>query len=120
MLRVDNAPRSPSKPRVARSSRAGRASGIAGDSGGAPYARDNGRDNRREAIALLLELSERGTVAPDRVRAFARDWLQATGGDLALRVLEGGEFVAARFVELCRYVLQDTPECGSADAEVGS
>jgi hypothetical protein len=84
------------------------------------FSLDNRRDNRREAIALLLELSEHGTVAPDRVEAFARNWLQATGGDLALRVLEGGEFVVARLVELCRHVLQETPEGELADAEVGS
>jgi hypothetical protein len=65
-------------------------------------------------------VSEHGAIAPERVEAFARNWLAVTGGDLALRVLDGGEFIAARFVELCKHVLHSTVEPAGRSAGSGS
>ena len=107
---ADNYPRSPSKPPVAGSNPAGCASGIVEDSGSELGGRDKRRDIREGAISLLLELREHRVIAPERVEAFAKEWLSVTCGELALRVLGGGEFVAARFVELCRHVLRATDE----------
>jgi hypothetical protein len=49
-----------------------------------------------------------GSVDHERAEAFAKNWLAISGGDLALAVLEGGPFAAARLVELCEIVLRLT------------
>jgi hypothetical protein len=57
------------------------------------------------AAALLLDAVRHGQVAEGQAISLARDWLAATGGDAALRVLVGGEHEAARVIELCRVVI---------------
>ena len=70
---------------------------------------DPSRDQRvtNEALASrLLELAAAGEPLPlEDAHALARAWLAATGGDVALAVLEGGEHVTARVIQLCARVL---------------
>jgi hypothetical protein len=59
---------------------------------------------------LLVEANERGAVDRARAEEFARHWLAISGGELALSVLEGGPFAAARLIGLCEFVLRMTSE----------
>jgi hypothetical protein len=81
---------------------------------------DNARDNRRAALDLLLEANERRVVSRERAEAFARNWLVVSGAELALAVLEGGPFAAARLVELCELVLRATSDTEVSMAPEGS
>jgi hypothetical protein len=66
----------------------------------------------------VLEAAERGVVVREDANALAQEWLELTGGDLALDVLEGDEEHAAmRLIELASHVLRvieaDAAEVGS-------
>ncbi len=59
------------------------------------------------AARALLDGAERGVVQREDAEALAREWLELTGGDLAIEVIEGDdEHAAARLVELCSHVLR--------------
>jgi hypothetical protein len=70
-----------------------------------------------ERAVALLEAAAAGSVAIDEASELARDWLDASGGNVALSVLTGGEHLEARVVELCGLVLDAVGEPdGVADA----
>jgi hypothetical protein len=58
------------------------------------------------AAKALLDAVERGEVERADADALAREWLELTGGHLAIEVIEGDdEHAAARLVELCEHVV---------------
>ncbi len=59
------------------------------------------------AARALLDAAERGVVFRDDAEALAREWLEATGGNLALEVIEANDdHAAARVIELAQHVLR--------------
>jgi len=75
------------------------------------------------AARALLDAAERGVVFRDDAVALAREWLEATGGDLAIEVIEAGdEHAAARVIELAQHVLRvlaTDESAGETDAHGG-
>ncbi len=75
------------------------------------------------AARALLDAAERGVVFRDDAEALAREWLEATGGDLAIEVIEAGdEHAAARVIELAQHVLRilaTDESAGEIDAHGG-
>ena len=55
-------------------------------------------------------MAQGGEVPRADAEALARDWLAAVGAGIALRVLTGDAYEAARFVELCSHVLDVTDQ----------
>ncbi len=57
------------------------------------------------ALALLRGALATGEVPREEIEQLAHGWLAATGGEEAIRALEGGPTEAAAVVRLCERIL---------------
>ncbi len=72
------------------------------------------RGLRDRAADLLQRLARGAPVERDDAHEFARAWLTATGGDVALALLTAPEFEARRLIELCSRVVAEPAELTAA------
>ncbi len=70
---------------------------------------------RERAAGLLRKAADGKALSREEVHALAWGWLEVTGGNVALAVLDGGGFEVARTIEFCGRIID---WCADVDGAV--